>query len=48
MKLSVENLNLAKNVVELMNEKGAKQLRVSGSHGPEMSRLLRDCIREAK
>ena len=48
MKLSVENLNLAKSVVELMNEKGAKQLRVSGSHGPEMSRLLRDCIREAK
>ena len=48
MKLSVENLNLAKNVVDLMNEKGAKELRASGIHGPGMSRLIRDCIREAK
>lgn len=47
MKLSVENLRLAGQVVKLMNERGAKQLRVSGAHGPAMSRLLRDSIREA-
>jgi L-rhamnose isomerase len=48
MKLSVENLNLAQNVVDLMNEKGAKQLRATGLDGPAMSRLIRDCIRQAK
>ncbi|MEA2064590.1 MAG: sugar phosphate isomerase/epimerase family protein [Gemmatimonadota bacterium] len=48
MRLSVENLTLAKGVVDLMNEKGAKSLRVSGIDGPAMSRLLRDCIRAVK
>lgn len=46
MELSVENLNLAKKVVALMNKKGAKDLRSSGQHGPEVSALLRDSIRE--
>lgn len=48
MKLSAENLNFAQAVVELMNQKGAKELRQSGTNGPAMSRLIRDCIREAK
>jgi len=48
MKLSVENLTLAQNVVDLMNKKGAKQLRAAGLDGPAMSRLIRDCIRQAK
>lgn len=48
MKLSVENLNLAQNVVDLMNKKGARQLRATGLDGPAMSRLIRDCIRQAK
>lgn len=47
IKLSVENLRMAQRVVDLMNRKGARELRVSGSRGPEMSRLLRDSIREA-
>ncbi len=48
MKLSVENLRLAQSVVALMNERGARELRVAGTQGTTMSRLLRDCIREAK
>ena len=48
MKLSVENLNLAQNVVDLMNQRGASQLRDTGLDGPAMSRLIRDCIRQAK
>jgi len=48
MELSVENLNLAKKVVELMKEKGAGELRGSGQCGPEVSVLLRDSIREVK
>jgi len=48
MKLSVENLRLAQEVVELMNKKGAKDLRAKGTDGPAMSRLMRDCIREVK
>ncbi len=47
MKLSVENLRLAQNVVKLMNEKGARELRATGTEGPAMSRLIRECIREA-
>jgi xylose isomerase len=48
MTLSVENLTIAMAVVDLMNKKGAKDLRKDGLHGPEMSRLMRDCIREAR
>ena len=48
MELSRDNLNLARNVVTLMNKKGACELRRSGTHGPEMAALIRDCIREAK
>jgi hypothetical protein len=31
-----------------MNEKGAKELRAFGAHGPELSALTRDCIMQAK
>ena len=48
MKLSVENLRYGQAVVQLMNEKGARELRAKGTDGPAMSRLIRDCIREAK
>lgn len=48
MKLSVENLTFAQSVVDLMNQKGAGELRASGTDGPAMSRLIRDCVREAK
>jgi len=48
MKLSVENLNLAQSVVELMKEKGSEELRRQSGKGPEMSALIRDCIREAR
>jgi hypothetical protein len=48
MALSVENLNLAKSVVTLMKERGAEELRAQSGKGPEMSILIRDCIREAK
>jgi len=48
MKLSVENLRLAQKVVDLMNQRGARELRMSGVNGPAMSRLIRDCICDAK
>jgi xylose isomerase len=48
MTLSVENLNLANSVVNLMKERGAEELRAQSGKGPEMSILIRDCIREAK
>ncbi len=48
MKLSVENLRFAQNVVTLMNERGARDLRASGNNGPEMSRLIMQCIRDAE
>ena len=48
MKLSVENLNLAGSAVKLMSDRGAGDLRATGLDGPAMSRLLRDCIREAR
>jgi xylose isomerase len=48
IEISVENLRLAQSVVELMNKRGAKELRADGTKGPEMSRLIRECIREAK
>jgi sugar phosphate isomerase/epimerase len=47
MKLSVENLRLGRAVVELMNRKGARELRRQKGKGPEMSALIRDCIRQA-
>jgi len=46
LKLSVENLNLAQGVVELMNRNGARELRKQTGMGTEMSVLIRDCIRE--
>jgi xylose isomerase len=48
MTLSVENLTLAARVVEEMKKRGAEKLRTRPDTGPEMARLLRDCIREAR
>ncbi|MBN2090726.1 TIM barrel protein [candidate division KSB1 bacterium] len=48
MQLSVENLRYAQRVVDLMNERGARELRQAGTDGPAISRLTRDCIRDAK
>ena len=45
MEISRDNLCLAKRVVGLMNEKGARELRAAGTYGPEMAVLVRDCIR---
>ena len=47
MKLSVENLRFGQAVVGLMNDRGARELRANAADGPAMSRLIRDCIREA-
>jgi L-rhamnose isomerase len=44
MELSRDNLRLAYDVVEVMNQNGAKGLRKSGTKGPEMAELIRDCI----
>ena len=46
MEMSRNNLKLAFDVVALMNESGATELRASGTQGPEMSQLIRDCIRK--
>jgi len=48
MELSRDNLYRANEVVESMNEKGARELRSSGTHGPEMAALIRDCIMERR
>lgn len=48
MELSVENLQLAQAVVELMKERGAEELRARAGTGPDMAVLIRDCIREAR
>jgi xylose isomerase len=48
IKLSVENLNLANNTVELLKARGIAALRKDGKSGPEISRLIMNCIREAK
>ncbi len=48
MKLSVENLRLGQEVVTLMNERGARELRKTGTDGPAMSRLLRDCMMDVR
>jgi hypothetical protein len=46
MELSRDNLRLAYEVVGLMKQNGSEELRGSGTKGPEMSELIRDCIRK--
>lgn len=48
IELSRDNLYLAKQVVDLMNEKVPRDLRSSETHGPELAALTRDCIMQAK
>lgn len=48
MELSVRNLRLAQATVELLNKRGIAELRKQKGVGPEISRLIMDCIREAK
>ncbi len=47
MEISRDNLRLAFEVVKLMNENGAAELRKSGTKGPEMAELIRDCMKKA-
>lgn len=47
LELSVRNLRLAQAAVELLNERGLKKLREQKARGPEVSRLIMDCVREA-
>lgn len=47
IELSRDNLRMAARVVDLMNAKGAREMRIAGTHGPEMSVLIRDCICQA-
>ena len=46
MELSRDNLRLAYEVVELMKQNGSEELRESGTRGPEMAELVRDCMRK--
>lgn len=48
MELSRDNLQLAKRAVEIMNQKGARELRQHGTMGPEMAEIIRDSIMEVK
>jgi xylose isomerase len=48
IEISRDNLRLADQVVALMRKKGADQMRTDTTQGPEMAKLLRNCIREAK
>jgi len=47
MTLSRDNLRLGTEAVALLKECGAPELRRAGTNGPEMARLVRDCIRKA-
>ena len=47
MELSRDNLRLAQQVVKIMNQKGAKELRAEGTKGIELSRLMIESIQEA-
>lgn len=47
MEISRDNLRFAYKVVELMKQSGAEELRKSGTKGPEMAELTRNCIRKA-
>jgi len=46
IELSRDNLRMAAAVVELMNHRGARELRAAGTAGPEMAALVGQCIRE--
>ena len=48
IELSRDNLRLAQAVVEEMNARGARELRASGRHGPEMAVLVRDSTRATR
>ncbi len=48
IELSRDNLYLSKQAVDLMNERGARELRETGTNGPEMAVLTRDCIMNVK
>jgi sugar phosphate isomerase/epimerase len=48
MEISRDNLRYAAAVVDLMNAKGARDMREAGTSGPEMAILIRECIKEAK
>jgi L-rhamnose isomerase len=45
MELSRDNLRLGTEVVKLMRQKGADELRQAGESGPEMARLIQHCMR---
>ncbi len=47
MEISRDNLRSALAVVDLMNAKGASEMRATGTSGPEMAVLIRQCIKEA-
>jgi len=47
IELSRDNLLFAQSVVQLMNERGAQELRGPGRSGPEVAILLRESIRDA-
>ena len=47
IEVSRDNLRYAGRVVDMMNKKGARELRASGIHGPEMAELIRECMRNS-
>ncbi len=47
IEVSMDNLRLAKEA-DLMSEKGARELRASGRHGPEMAGVVCDSLMKAK
>jgi xylose isomerase len=47
MEQSRDNLRLARRVVDLMNEKGSRELRRVGNKGMDLTYLMLDCMQEA-
>ncbi len=48
IEISRDNLILAKQIVQEIKKQGAADMRQSGTFGPEMAELVRDCIMKAK
>ncbi|MFW6154708.1 MAG: sugar phosphate isomerase/epimerase family protein [Planctomycetota bacterium] len=46
IEISRDNLHKAAAVVDLMNDRGAAELRIAGTAGPDMAVLMRDCMGE--
>lgn len=48
IELSVENLRLARQVAQMLHLKGLRDLQAEGDRGPDINRMILDCMAEAR